>query len=887
MKIKGKFICFVLFLVFFSCSTEKNTVLRRGFHNLHAKYNGFFNANEIINQTYREFTNSRKENYNKVLPIYPLPNNEESKNWYSPMDTAAAKCELVIFRHRMPHAKKGRNRNKEWCKWIDDNWMTIAQTKFYKHEYALALKIFQYVESHYPTENSFYESTYWQAKVLIEMEAYDEAEEILLALLTKSEEQLTKLPKKSEQLKLKEKLKLVFNYDERVKHKEEKGQTVSEKLINKIYPTLADLYLRSSRKKLAIEVLEKATHLKFKKAFKTRLIYILAQLYHKDGNFKASNYYQQVVERNPDYEMAFQAKINRALSFSGGQTKAIKAQLLKMLKDDKNIEYFDQIYYALAEIAFKDNDDILGIENLQTSINYSKTNNEQKIKSMKRMGDWHFNQFNYLLAYHYYDSIVKIVPPKFEQQPIIDKTHRMLTKIYLAEQTILYNDSLIKICNMSEDERSEKIFEVVDAIEQEKIAQKENELLASADNNMILPSTNNSLNQTIFFWDQSMLERGKKEFKTNWGDRKLEDNWRRTAKNNSIISEDEFSSENEEPSGLYESILKNLPCNDPSKLSAMDDSILLSLFNLGLTHHYETENLEKATYYLEKAIETYLPKEKAVASAYELYRIYEFLNEETAKNRVKDLLITKFSKSKYVKLILSNDDLSDQQRELIKEKKDYQEAFLQYKSGNYELVIEECALKIEDSLNLLFCEYGLLKAYALGKSNSIKDSSNKELINTLKKVVDQCQGSKKGDQANSILKQLKVAYAQTALENSNWKFNYNPDTVHFFLLFAPKGQVDVNKAKNGIADFNMSSFSAKKLKTSNTFLNTSDQMVLVKMFKNADEAMDYYTAFKVNTGPVKSLKENDYFVLSPSNLKELYLEKNIVNYKSFFKDFYL
>jgi hypothetical protein len=85
----------------------------------------------------------------------------------------------------------------------------------------------------------------------------------------------------------------------------------------------------------------------------------------------------------------------------------------------------------------------------------------------------------------------------------------------------------------------------------------------------------------------------------------------------------------------------------------------------------------------------------------------------------------------------------------------------------------------------------------------------------------------------------------------------------------------------------MSSFSAKKLKTSNTFLNTSDQMVLVKMFKNADEAMDYYTAFKVNNGPVKSLKENDYFVLSPSNLKELYLEKNIVNYKSFFKEFYL
>ena len=65
------------------------------------------------------------------------------------MDTAAAKCELVIFKHRMPHSKKGRSRNMEWCSWIDDNWMTIAKTKFYKQEYGKALKIFQYVESKY------------------------------------------------------------------------------------------------------------------------------------------------------------------------------------------------------------------------------------------------------------------------------------------------------------------------------------------------------------------------------------------------------------------------------------------------------------------------------------------------------------------------------------------------------------------------------------------------------------------------------------------------------------------------------------------------------------------------------------------------------------------
>ena len=108
---------YCLIIVYFcSCSTEKNTILRRGFHNLHAKYNGYYNANEIIKQTYSNFKNTRKENYNKILPVFIIPNNLESKNWYSQMDTAASKCELVIYRHRMPHAKKGRNRNSDKCK---------------------------------------------------------------------------------------------------------------------------------------------------------------------------------------------------------------------------------------------------------------------------------------------------------------------------------------------------------------------------------------------------------------------------------------------------------------------------------------------------------------------------------------------------------------------------------------------------------------------------------------------------------------------------------------------------------------------------------------------------------------------------------------------------
>ena len=142
------------------------------------------------------------------MPIFPLPDLEQSKNWYAPMDTAYRKCELVIFSHRMPHAKKGKNRNREWCKYIDDNWMTMGKTRFYKKDLPNALKIFQYIENHYEIEDNYYESIFWQSKVLIEMGAFDEAEEILLSLIIKFEEQQLEA-KDQEKLSTKQKLSLI------------------------------------------------------------------------------------------------------------------------------------------------------------------------------------------------------------------------------------------------------------------------------------------------------------------------------------------------------------------------------------------------------------------------------------------------------------------------------------------------------------------------------------------------------------------------------------------------------------------------------------------------------------------------------------------------------
>jgi hypothetical protein len=104
----------------------------------------------------------------------------------------------------------------------------------------------------------------------------------------------------------------------------------------------------------------------------------------------------------------------------------------------------------------------------------------------------------------------------------------------------------------------------------------------------------------------------------------------------------------------------------------------------------------------------------------------------------------------------------------------------------------------------------------------------------------------------------------------------------------PKGSGNVNSLKVKISNFNKASFSGSNLKTSSSFLNSTDQLILVKQFNNVSGAIDYHTAFKVNKTQLKSINTNpDFFVISDKNLAALYLEKNLQDYLLFFENNYL
>ncbi len=58
--------------------------------------------------------------------------------------------------------------------------------------------------------------------------------------------------------------------------------------------------------------------------------------------------------------MAFHAQIFQALAFNKGDSKEIRKKLNRMLRDDKHIDHFDMLHYALADLDLKERQGLCG-----------------------------------------------------------------------------------------------------------------------------------------------------------------------------------------------------------------------------------------------------------------------------------------------------------------------------------------------------------------------------------------------------------------------------------------------------------------------------------------------------------------------------------------------
>lgn len=879
-------IAFLIIATQFSCSTKKNSFTRRVYHNLTAHYNAYWNGNESFKEGLRTLDENVKDNYTMVLPVYKYGTKQDAQSITPNMDRAIEKASKVIQRHSMYFHRK------EWVRWIDDSYMLIGKSYLYKKEFSSARRTFEFVTNRFSKEDSRYLAELWLARTYNQNEEFEKSESILDNL-----------------------------------NKSIRNGNAPQKLEREFVMVYANFYILQQQYGDAIQYLERAIQLNSKKKNKNRLRFILAQVYQEIGELeKAADMYELVIRKNPPYEMAFNAKINLAKTYdakSSNRSMIVK-KLKKMLKDDKNEEYRDQIYYALAEIYLKDNQMEQGIEYLTLSVARSVSNDYQKSISSLKLAEIHFKQPEYSLAQAYYDTAMQFLPEDYPNYEELQKKTEVLTDLITNLQAIQVQDSLQRMAAMPEDERNAIIDKIIKKIAEEEARQAEMERERRQSLSM-LEQTNRQQNRNMqrsggwYFSNPQAVSFGFSEFSKKWGRRKLEDLWRLS--NKKLTS---FGDEGEEVAAADSTgadstavametdpkkrdfYLQDLPMTE-EQMAESNAVIEDALYNIGYIYKDGLKNNEKSTEAFEELIGKFPEHEHKLQVYYQLYKNYEAVPDQEKADYYKNLIVQDFPDSDYAKIIVDpNYNLVlEAQRNAASQL--YENTYKAYKNNQYYLVINnynEAATKYQESK--LIPKFEFLKAMSLGKIQNLDT-----LASSLQMLVDSFPDNEVTPLAQDILARLRPdengnmqledkpvtgtgdeSSGETSgsdTEEFTTVYKTNKDAVHFFMALADASKTNINALKIRISDFNTKFFKTKQLKINSLVFQNDIQIITVGNFENAQQAMDYYDAI-INNDYITSQLQNvdeSAFTISVDNYPIFYREKNIEDYYKYFNKFYL
>ncbi|MGY6561373.1 MAG: type IX secretion system periplasmic lipoprotein PorW/SprE [Luteibaculaceae bacterium] len=884
-------ICLVAIGFLTACSTKKNKFANRAYHNTNANYNGFFYAKESIKKGEEKIAANKDLDWEEILPIFIIPTDDEAKKVYPEMDRAIEKLSKVIEWHSI------KIKGKEYNKWVDDSYLLIGVAHFYKRKFTDAEKTLKFVSENYKDEkqaDTRLAAYTWLALTYMEQERLGNARNVFLSVDNKL---LAKNPKKNR-----------WRY----------------------HAAYAMYYYERNAFSSAVGEIENAIAASTSKKQKARFYFIIGQLFEKDGNAKkAIENYKIAAKMANTNELKFYSMLRQALSadVSYGFDE-VRALLQDLLDEEKYEIYYDQVYWALGQSYFKEKEDSTAIEYLKKSVAVSQGNRRQKIKSFRKLADWHFEQRIYRPASSYYDSTLVYLPPDHEDYVALEIKSGTLKELVTHMDMAQHQDSIQRVVAKEPAELDKFLAELVRRFEKE-----EEERRLQAELEAAIEARKSSGNQFAkksgawYFYNPNTVSGGRADFSRRWGDREDEDFWRVKSispqSNNMAFQNNDPEASKGEPAALleedivavapkaiagierpvetkgrvptFEELMLGLPTND----SLMDTSRAMmqqALYKAGILFKEYLNDIDYAVESFMEIVDNFDDGTYFLASHYQLYRLfiakekagsYFTTNFKFTSGWWKDVILEDYPDSEYAYLILNPNALEEGERKRLAELEQYEDIYKRYKQRQYLPLITEIKYIIDNQpTNHLIQKYYLLRAMCIGY---VAHPSTDALEEKLVEIVSLYPGSEEAKTAQrliALINQSESGPLVPQAQEANFKFN--AQEMHYFAVIIPANESDVNNLKFKVSDFNMEYFRNQSLKVSVNFITKQDQVLLVKSFANADAGIDYLATFNSNTDKVKFIKDKNYqyFLISKSNYSSLFRNKELEEYISFFKKTY-
>ena len=805
------------------------------------KYNVLYNGNLAYESGKNGLIESFNDDYWQVLPVERMRVSEEiflpGANKNADFQRAEEKAVKAIQKHGMNI--RGKEKNPQ----TDEAYLLLGKARYFDQRFVPALEAFNYILYKHPTSDKINHAKIWREKVNIRLENTELA---------------------------------IVNLKRLIEKEDLSNQDVSD-----ANAMLAQAYINNKHLDSALVPIKIAVKHTKNKEIRGRLGYIKGQLYNKLGYKDSANIaFDEIIKLKRKtlwvYYVNAQVAKARNFDFEKGDKLAYSEYLTKLSEDREYRPYLDKIYNLMAVYHQNVTSDSIATNYYNRSIKSATSDDYLQSLNYRAIAEFEFDATNYKRAGAYYDSTMTKLNSKSKGFRQYKKKRDNLEDVITYEDLAKRNDSILRILNYTEDERlayfSKHIANLKTQDSLNKIKEEEKLLSSVALNGTQLNSKGKQGKASVFyFYNPTTVAYGKVEFRKIWGERVLEDDWRRSDKGIAIseadlnVSEVDSTDVEQKIDDIYttEYYLSQLPTSPKQK-----DSIVgkrnFAYYQLGLIYKQKFKEYELASKRLEKLL-SFNPDERlALPAKYQLYKIYTELNNNK-KETVKQDIISNYPTSRYAE-ILRNPDAALSFAE-SSPKAVYERLYRKFEAQEYEYVSQELEKYITQfDGDEMLPKFELLKAVVLGKIDGFEAYRK-----NISYVALNYPNSEEGKSAQQML--------GTAIPvMSNQKLTDNDSGKNYKLVYVfDKESENILVTKDG-AEKALKDTRKDYLKISLDYYNKEKTFVVIHGFITQEVAANFHSFLDENKKKYKPGKV--YVMPSSDNYKVIQIHKKLIEFQT-------
>jgi tetratricopeptide (TPR) repeat protein len=853
----------LLAIVFlYACSAERNTWTSKAYHNTTAHYNGYYYAREELKNFEIRLWESMQDDHNRILRLFPGVDSSLAKANEKELEEAIKMASIAIQRHPNSH-------------WVDDCYLLVGQARLYSLDWGNAIQTYKFVNTKSKDPDARHRAIIGLIRTFTEHREYNNGQAAIDYL---QKQKLNKTNRKNFAL-----AKAYFY--------QEQGNL--------------DYMVRS---------LAQAENLLRKKDKPGRIYFIIGQVYQKLGfESEAYQFYKKSIATNPEYEIDFYARLYMAQVTEISRSRNVAAarkSFRKLLKDGKNKDFQDKIYYEMGMFELKQKNLNEALAHFNRAVRAGKSRQIDG-EAYLRLGEIYYDTLRqYALSQAYYDSAINSLSPDYENYAEVKARQEVLDEFVTNLNIIQYQDSLLKLASLD----SAAIYKIIDSTYQEKRRLAELEAKKKKKRSGRVQIVSNRAADVFgldsedgapiasqesgdwYFYNPSAMSMGQSEFRRVWGDIQPEDNWRRSQRSvsssisrrptNTPVQGNTSGAETPEATPAdpvaieFNRLNTQIPRTEEQKKAALS-KIEEAYFKVADIYNFKLFETNNAVASYTTLLNRFPDSQFEAEVLYRLYLIYK----ETDPARSEEYgqrLKTGHPGSTFAKILVNPNYLEESSQALREQESFYKTAYEQYQEGRFNASLGTLDKAMDIGSTSFTPQLELLRILIAGRTEDVAVYQY-QLDQFVKKYPD----TPTGNYAKKLL-ETSQEFLKDQEKRKGIQYIRSFEEPHYFVMVYKKTENMGNKPTLALEKFNSLYFGELKLKTSNLVLSDDYTITLVADLPRVTSAIEYVHTFRDKLSTLTELRNYKFhnFVITKDNFDIFYRTKGLDEYIYFFEKNY-